>query len=155
MILLKQAQERESKLIIYNDFIYFLTHNNGFKLNTIGKHLWNIKTFMQEALDRNLTTNINFRKKNFRVVSEKTDSIYLSEIELNELGTLDLSNDTRLERVRDLFIVGCWTGLRFSDFSKIASHNIKDDFIEIETQKTGAKVFIPIHPIVVVICFQF
>jgi hypothetical protein len=132
----------------YNDFTYFLTHEKEFKLNTVGKHHRNIKTFMQEALDRNLTTNIAFRKKSFRVVSEKTDAIYLNEIELKELENLDLSKEKRLEKVRDLFLVGCWTGLRFSDFSKIKAHNIKDEFIEIDTQKTGAKVIIPIHPTV-------
>jgi len=132
----------------YNDFTYFLTHTNGFRLNTVGKHLRNVKTFMQEALDRNLTTNIHFRKKTFRVVSEKTESIYLNETELKDLEELDLSDDKRLERVRDLFLVGCWTGLRFSDFSKIQLHNIQKEFIEIETQKTGAKVVIPIHNVV-------
>lgn len=50
-----------------------------------------------------------------------------------------------LDRVRDLFLVGCWTGLRFSDFSRIAPENIKGDFIEIETQKTAEPVVIPIH----------
>lgn len=132
----------------YNDFTYFLTHTKMYRLNTVGKHLRNVKTFMQEALDRNLTTNIHFRKRTFRVVSEKTDSIYLNEHELKELEELDLSDDKRLERVRDLFLVGCWTGLRFSDFSKIQLHNIQQDFIEIETQKTGAKVYIPIHSVV-------
>lgn len=151
--LLKEYKQHSKKYLdfehidtdYYNDFTYFLTHEKGFKLNTVGKHHRNIKTFMQEALDRNLTTNIAFRKKTFRVVSEKTDSIYLTEIELQELENLDLSREKRLDRVRDLFLVGCWTGLRFSDFSKIQSHNIKDEFIEIDTQKTGAKVIIPIH----------
>lgn len=132
----------------YNSFSYFLTHEKGFKLNTLGKNLRNIKTFMQEALDRNLTTNINFKKKSFRVISEKTDSIYLNEIELKELENLDLTNYKRLEKVRDLFLVGCWTGLRFSDFSKINNYNFKDEYIEIEQQKTGSKVCIPIHPTV-------
>jgi hypothetical protein len=103
---------------------------------------------MQEAVDRNHTTNISFRKKSFRVVSEKTDAIFLNEKELKELESLDLSRDKRLEKVRDLFIVGCWTGLRFSDFTRIKSHHIKGEYIEIEQQKTGSKVFIPIHPTV-------
>jgi site-specific recombinase XerD len=154
--LLKEYRNRTKSVLdfhhintdFYNSFSYFLTHEKGFKLNTLGKHLRNIKTFMQEAFDRNLTTNINFKKKSFRVISEKTDSIYLNELELNELENLDLTDDKRLEKVRDLFLVGCWTGLRFSDFSKIKSYNIKGEYIEIEQQKTGSKVCVPIHPIV-------
>ncbi|RYY39755.1 MAG: hypothetical protein EOO08_08775 [Chitinophagaceae bacterium] len=132
----------------YNDFSFFLTHTNGFRLNTVGKHIRNIKTFMQEAIDRNYTSNISFRKKSFRVISEKTDSIYLNELELSAIERFDLSSNKRLEKVRDLFLVGCWTGLRFSDFSRIKAHNIKGEYIEIEQQKTGGKVYIPIHPTV-------
>lgn len=131
-----------------DEFSYYLTHVKQYKLNTVGKHVRNIKTFMQEAIDRNLTDNINFRKRSFKVVSEKTDSIYLTEPELDELGKLDLSDNARLDKVRDLFLVGCWTGLRFSDLSRIQPFNIKGDFIEMDTQKTGAKAIIPIHPTV-------
>jgi len=62
--------------------------------------------------------------------------------------TLDLSKNSRLDRVRDLFLVGSWTGLRFSDFTSIKSRDIKGDYFHIQTQKTGQKVVIPINPVV-------
>ncbi len=58
---------------------------------------------------------------------------------------LDLSDNSRLEWVRDLFLVGAWTGLRFSDFTGITAKDIQGDYIHIQTQKTGQKVVIPIH----------
>lgn len=49
---------------------------------------------------------------------------------------------------RDLFIVGCYTGLRFSDFSQIKRENIRNGMISLRTQKTNELVTIPVHPIV-------
>jgi len=53
-----------------------------------------------------------------------------------------------LARVRDLFLIGCYTGLRFSDLSKLNKDNITvDNTINITTLKTNQKVIVPIHPI--------
>jgi integrase len=86
-----------------------------------------------------------FRSRKFKKLSQESDNIYLNEEELNEIYSLDLSENPRLERTRDLFIVGCWTGLRFSDFTAIKKVNIKGEFIHIRTSKTKEKVVIPIH----------
>jgi hypothetical protein len=42
--------------------------------------------------------------KNFKVVEEETDAVYLSEKELAAIYALDLSNDKQLEEIRDIFI---------------------------------------------------
>jgi integrase len=47
--------------------------------------------------------------------------------------------------VRDLLIVGCWTGVRFSDISQITPDAIEDYIIYIKQSKTGGKVAIPVH----------
>ena len=57
----------------------------------------------------------------------------------------DFSQNKKLEKTRDLFIIGCYTGLRFSDFSQLTSDNISNGRIKIKTQKTGEIVVIPIH----------
>ena len=67
---------------------------------------------------------------------------------MKQLYNFDFSDNKRLERVRDLFLVGAWTGLRFSDFTRITKEHIKGNFIEIEQQKTGKRVLIPLHPVV-------
>ncbi len=135
-------------LDFYHDFTEYLTKDLGFANNTIGKHMKTLKTFLNEATERGLSTNLSHKSKRFRVIREDTESIYLTESELAEICALDLSDNPRLDRIRDLFIVGCWTGLRFSDFSNIQPENIKIEEIELETQKTGETVVIPIHPTV-------
>ena len=50
-----------------------------------------------------------------------------------------------MDRVRDLFLIGCCTGLRFSDLSLLSSDNIDnvESVITIKTVKTGRTVVIP------------
>ncbi len=90
----------------------------------------------------------NFKMPALKVSWEEVHNVYLNESELAHLWALDLSNQPRLERVRDLFLVGCWTGLRFSDFTNLRPENIIGSIAQIQTQKTGEVVTIPIHPIV-------
>lgn len=132
-------------LDFYYDFSEHLTKEHEFAANTIGKQIKTIKTFLNEATERGINKNIAYKSKKFKVLKEDTDSIYLNQEELKLIQSLDLNNNLKLDRVRDLFLVGCWTGLRFSDFSDIKKENIKNDFIEIKTQKTGESVVIPIH----------
>jgi len=132
----------------YTDFVKFLTFNKTFAANTVGKHIKTLKTILNEATEAGINDNVKFRSKKFKVFNETADNIYLTDANLKELGQLDLSNDNRLERIRDLFLIGSYTGLRFSDFTNIKDSDIKGDFIEIATQKTGVKVAVPIHPVV-------
>lgn len=142
-------------LDFYHNFTEYLTKDLKFANNTIGGHIKRLKTFLNEATERGVNTNMAFRSKRFKIITEETDSIYLNEKELEAIYKLDLSSDSRLDRVRDLFLVGCWTGLRFSDFSNIKPENIKGDFIEIETQKTAEPVVIPIHSTVKLIMKKY
>jgi integrase len=49
------------------------------------------------------------------------------------------------EQVRDLFVLGCLTALRYSDYSTLTRDNFQGDYIVKVTKKTGKKVTIPIH----------
>lgn len=140
-------------LEFYHDFTQFLfSAPNSFTVNNAGKIIKTLKTFLHEATERGINANYAFRSKRFKVMSEEVPNAYLTVEELNKLFLLDLSAHKRLEKVRDLFLVGCFTGLRFSDFTTIRPEYIRTvdgvEIIDIQTQKTGQKVSIPLHPIV-------
>lgn len=141
-------------LDFYYDFVEFLESRN-YALNTIGKYIKTLKTFLNEANEREVTDVNAHKSKHFKVLKEEIDTIYLDNEELDELYKLDLSKRPALERARDLFLVGCYTGLRFSDFTRIEPKHIKGGFISITQQKTGAPVVIPIHPIVTSIMSKY
>lgn len=161
----------------YNSFIDYLTKPTkgknkagqtitkaGLSKNTIGTRIKILKTFISEANERGIVVPTDYKKKSFKVLKEETNSIYLTESELMQMyyietspESLDIlrkqfSTDTLpdyLTKVRDLFLIGSYTGLRFSDLSKLNKDNITaDNTINITTQKTNQKVVVPIHPIV-------
>lgn len=132
-------------LDFYDEFVDFLIKKNYGK-NTIGTLIKNVKVFMNEAVDRKLTQNLQFKNRRFKTVEEPTENIYLSEKELQMLYKLDLSTSPRLDRTRDLFLIGCYTGLRFSDLSELTKANITKDgcMAKVKTIKTGEVVMIPL-----------
>lgn len=129
----------------HEDFTKYMADNN-YAVNYLGTHVKRIKTVLAEATRRKLNTNLEFKQPHFVKVSEEADTIFLNESELQEI--LKLKLDERLGNARDLFLIGCYTGLRFSDFSVLKARNIHDGFIRIKQVKTSEAVTIPVHPIV-------
>jgi integrase len=119
----------------------------GYNINTIGDHIKKIKVFMNYANDKGYTSNQWHRHRKFQTVEEAAETIYLPDQELMTIYKLDLTKNKKLDRVRDIFIIGCYTGLRFSDLSQIRSENfIKNGSqLKLKTIKTGETVIIPIH----------
>ena len=135
----------------YHKFTSYL-REEGKGDNTIGKNIQVIKVFMNTAIDMKLTDNTDFKKEAFSVLRVDTDAVYLTEKEILSFYNYDLSNNKRLERVRDLFVFGCYVGLRFSDYSNIKPENLimvkGKQFLKVKTQKTDELVIIPCHTIV-------
>lgn len=131
----------------YEEFIDYLTNTKKYSPNTIGTVIKNLKVFMNEAVERGLTKNYQFKSKKFKKPNEVSENIYLSIAEIKKIYEHDFSEDLKLDRVRDLFIIACYTGLRFSDLSQLTTDNINEDgtLIKIKTQKTGQLVIIPIN----------
>lgn len=131
------------------DFINWRYENSKAKSqNTINKDFGCIKNVLKQAYNEGLHTNTIFRDEGFSVKTVKTSIFALSEYEVNKLHEYDFSDNKRLERVRDWFLISCWSALRWSDFSSISpEHIIKDGvdyFLRKKTIKTGELVFIPI-----------
>ncbi|SDK79434.1 Site-specific recombinase XerD [Salinimicrobium catena] len=143
----KEIDFHSINLEFYNQYVSFLSLEHKLASNTVGKHIKTLKTFMNEATDRGYNTNLAFKKRKFKTLREESDSIYLTLDELEKFEKLDLSASPRLEKVRDLFLIGCYTGLRFSDFTQIKPENIitEKSIIQVRTQKTGERVSIPLH----------
>jgi len=134
-------------IAFYMDFTEYLKHVANLATNSIGKQIAILKMLMRVAYDMGLTNNKDFQSPRFKVLTEDSENIYLDYSELERLFMLDLSNNERLDKVRDLFLIGAFTGCRFSDIVNIKPENVKDKFVEVEQIKTGKKVNIPLHPV--------
>lgn len=103
------------------------------KQNYFCKIIKVLKSFLNWATDKGYNSARDFEK--FKASDHDIDIIYLSFEELMKLYKKDMKSD-KLSQVRDFYCMGCFTGLRFSDLSKLHLANISDDHIVISIQKT-------------------
>jgi site-specific recombinase XerD len=150
MVRLKEFERKTKKALEFENinleferkFCDFLIKDCELANNTVGRYIKTIKSFMKFAIDRGYTDN--FKYKAFKIIRQEADNIYLTEEELMRIYNLkDLPK--RLELVKDAFCLGCFTGMRFSDLSQLKEANIKNDFIELKSQKTRDSLKIPIN----------
>lgn len=133
----------------YDRFSAYLTEINN-QPNSVGKQIKCMKAILRSAIDKKLHTNRTFQNKKFTVQRLETNSIYLTETELARIAALDLTGKKHLEIARDLFLIGCYTAQRISDYSKINKDSISNrsgfQAIELIQAKTGQRVIVPIKP---------
>ena len=110
--------------------------------NTRGSHVKFVKAAMNEAYKSRLHRNEDFRT--FRKEAEQVDAVYLTNEEVTRVANLPLCGSHGI--TRDLFIIGCHTGMRFSDYSRLSMNDISDGVIHFITKKCKAPVDIPAHP---------
>lgn len=134
----------------YNDFHTFLTTvrtsgNQGFS-----NHIKRIKKFMTIAKEMGLHDNREYSKRAFKTFKSDPDKIYLDEIEINKLETVDLSESPDLEKERDRWLFSFYTLTRYSDSVNMSKKNLihrdGNPYLMYEAQKTGKNVMIPLKP---------
>lgn len=143
----KTIDFKDIDLDFYDGFTQYL-QSKKLAVNTIGKKIQTLKIFLNAAKDENKNSYEAYKSKKFKVLTEEAETIYLNESELAKLLKYDFSDNPTFDQVRDLFLVGCWTGCRFSDIAQITPENISDDSIHLKQYKTGTPVIIPINSVV-------
>ncbi|MEM7373914.1 MAG: site-specific integrase [Bacteroidota bacterium] len=128
----------------YDRFCQYLFEELNMSSNTVGRYIKSLKVFLNYAEDQGISVNPAFHK--FKVLQEDADIVYLSQEELQQLHDLDLSTNQRLAHVRDVFLFGCYTGLRYSDISQLGKEHIHPSSILLKTQKTRDRLKIPLIP---------
>lgn len=80
--------------------------------------------------------------------SEETSAVFLSMNEITRIYYYKFGKQDKRrakERIRDLFVVGCLTALRYSDYSTLSAENLQDGYIVKRTKKTNVTVKVPAH----------
>lgn len=144
-------------LTFYNEYIAWFydqkyyskknTTGKSYSKNYLGAQIKNIKAIMTNAWEEELHTNVKYKYKGFKKQQEKIYNIYYDMDELERMHKYHFE-ENRLEQTKDRFLIGCFTGLRFADLSRLGESNIRDGFIIQDTSKTNDQVTIPIHWIV-------
>lgn len=119
-----------------------------YSVNYIGSIAKKLKTVMSEGYKLKYHTNTDYRQ--FSAPMEEASTVYLTREEVDRLWNLGLSDDTE-RRCRDLFLLGCYTAMRFSDYSRLSLDNIRDGMIYFTQKKTAGRVVVPASPRVLAI----
>ncbi len=153
---LMKFQEQSKKILTLKDFSQtdidkfsdFLIIDEEFAMNTHAKSMMDLLQIIKYAVKLKKIPGAKLVELEFDTRREETDSIYLTEEEILQLLEIKDFAEPVHEHVRDVFVVGCFTAMRFSDYSTIDPTAIRNNRLEFVQKKTGNKVTIPIHPVV-------
>ena len=143
----------------------FFNDEKEYTPNTKGKMIKMLKCIIHDFIELEYETIYKAKKTGIETVLSEIDLLYiekqldriikpnskpvniaLDENELQSIYELDLSNKPHLDRARDIFLAGCYTGLRFSDYNRIRPEHINKQYIQIIPIKTKDNVNIPLRP---------
>ena len=129
-----------------NDYVGYLRDVKEMRNTTIGKQLSFLKWFLRWAFKKGVHQNNAYDSYKPKLKSTQKKIISLTWDELNRLREFKIpSNKQALERVRDVFLFQCFTGLRYLDVFNLRRSDIKGDHIEVTTVKTSDSLIIELN----------
>lgn len=139
----------------YNKFRDFCFKIEKKEISTFSAFIKDIKTVMSEV------PGTAFNPDDFICPEYEADDISLTLDQIEMIANCDLSDSSKtfryiqgkqilaypyeeLDRIRDEFIIGCYSGLRFSDLNNLTIEKVEKGFIRVKQIKTGERVTIPV-----------
>ena len=129
-----------------NDYVTYLRDVKEMRNSTIGKQLSFLKWFLRWAFKKDVHQNNAYDSYKPKLKSTQKKIIFLTWEELNKLREFEIpAAKQALDRVRDVFLFQCFTGLRYSDVFNLRRSDIKGDHIEVTTVKTSDSLIIELN----------
>ena len=129
-----------------NDYVTYLRDVKEMRNSTIGKQLSFLKWFLRWAFKKGVHQNNAYDSYKPKLKSTQKKIIFLTWEELNKLREFEIpAAKQALDRVRDVFLFQCFTGLRYSDVFNLRRSDIKGDYIEVTTVKTSDSLIIELN----------
>lgn len=140
---------RELNLNFIQSFHTFLRIDKGMAQNSSTKHLKLLKKIINLAVANSYMTTNPFIT--YKIEREPVEIDFLDEEELRKIINFDTPLP-RLERAKDMFLFGCFTGLSYIDIKTLAPEHFEKDntgriWIKKRRVKTGVLSRIPLLPI--------
>ncbi len=133
----------ENKL---TEYINYLRDKKNLRNSTIGKQMGFLKWFLRWGKKKGYNKNLAFETFKPKLKTTQRKVIFLTWAELTSLREYKIPETKKyLERVRDVFLFQCFTGLRYSDVFNLRRSDIKENHIEITTVKTADSLIIELN----------
>ena len=129
------------------DFESFL-RQRGNSVNTIGKHMRQLRTLVNEAINQEYMHSDAYPFRKYRIRQEKKRHEFLTPSELKRMEALNPDNKKQ-RHLLDAFLFCCYTGLRFSDFCQLRNTNLVKEhgrlWLQFKSVKTGIELRLPLY----------
>lgn len=121
-----------------------------YSINYVGKNIDNLKAVCRDAEKRGINTSDQLNRiSSFSKPTENDEVIILSDDEQTIIEKLELTSEA-LINARKWLLLGCQVGQRYGDLIRINPNMVKATngikVIELQQQKTGKLVAIPLLP---------
>ena len=128
------------------EYVQYLREVREMRNSTIGKQLSFLKCFLRWSFKQGMHSNNAYDTFKPKLKDTQKKIIFLTWEELNRLREFKIPPTKQaLERVRDVFLFQCFTGLRYSDVFNLRRSDIKGDHIEVTTVKTSDSLIIELN----------
>ncbi|MCL1665439.1 site-specific integrase [Elizabethkingia ursingii] len=133
----------ENKL---TEYVIYLRDKKDLRNSTIGKQMGFLKWFLRWGKKKGYNKNLAFETFSPKLKTTQKKVIFLTWSELTQLREYEIPQTKQyLERVRDVFLFQCFTGLRYSDVFNLKRSDIKENHLEITTVKTADSLIIELN----------
>ncbi len=154
---LKVVQKKKRRTLTFHDFknrpnngyqimVDYVTHDvmvgdrKGMSVNAVGKLVKCLKCFLNHCFNQEIYPSFPLVHMNRPV--EEVEQVYLTHQEIERLEEIELTS--KMNTIRDVFLIGCEVGQRFGDYSRLAPESISNGSLRLRQQKTLQKVVIPL-----------
>jgi site-specific recombinase XerD len=124
----------------------------GLSTNTVNKYFRHIRGWQNAAINKDYFELNKYAFRKFHAPTKATTREYLTPADIVRLENLEFNRqNAHLEKIIDMFLFACYTGLRFSDVTALSKDCIKERadglHIEMKMQKTSEPINLPISMI--------
>jgi len=144
-VISERLQLRNIRISDLKSFADYL-ETEFYQTSTIERHVGRFRFFLNRALEHNIEVSNSFKQRIYFDKDDDVEGVYLNESEIQKIIDHDFSDNHDLDITKQNFLIGIFTGLRAGDFLNLDTSNMSQGVFKIKTQKTGARVVIPIHP---------
>ena len=122
------------------DFINFLRSKYNLTDITLNRNIGYLKTFLKWCRYSGIKLDETYNQ--VTVSTRDADHVHLSKEQVRTLENLILNKT--LNKYRELFLIGVYSGQRFSDYTVFKKSDVVNGRIEKRAEKTDYKSYIPI-----------
>tara|TARA_R110002051_G_scaffold64625_2_gene117756 strand:+ start:70 stop:1311 length:1242 start_codon:yes stop_codon:yes gene_type:complete len=137
----RQYKLSDLKEQFFIDLIIYLRDKHDLYDNTLNRYISVIKTFLRWCIKKGYSPPMDFAE--VRIKKHETDDVALTREEVELIASAELSGAK--DRARDLFLIGVYSGQRWSDYSVFDKADVRNGLLYKRAKKTSSISKIPLH----------